>query len=158
MTKKLKRVFIKYSSLFLLFLLNLADSSCKQNEPAYVYQCQDGFIEFQNITTLKFIENLTLNDSLATLVIQSEEQLDKYFLNTRGKFDFNKNTLLAGLYSAANADKILRQTIKSFCAYNVLYYDIQLIGGMSPTYTKIPFFALIPKIPDNATVQFHVHY
>ncbi|GLU54502.1 hypothetical protein [Dyadobacter frigoris] len=158
MTKKLKRVLIKYSSLFLLFLLNLADSSCKQNEPAYVYQCQDGFIEFQNITTLKFIENLTLNDSLATLVIQSEEQLDKYFLNTRGKFDFSKNTVLAGRYRAANEDAILKQTIKSFCEYNVLYYDIQMKSGMLPSQIKVPFFALIPKIPDNATVQFHVHY
>lgn len=149
---------VKFSSLLLLLLLNFADFSCGQNDPPYVYNCQDGFLEFQNVTNLTFAENINLNDSLATLIIQSEEQLNKYLSNARGKFDFTKNTLLAGRYRAANEDAILSQTIKSFCQYNVLYYDIQMKSGVLPTSIKVPFFALIPKIPGNTTVQFHIHY
>lgn len=149
---------IKQSILFLFFLLFLTIFSCKKNEPPYVYNCQDGFIEFQNVTSVKFKDIGSLNDTLATFVIRSEDELNSRFSNTGSKFDFTKNTILAGRYKAPNVDKIISQSLKSFCAYNVFYYDIQLQSGMVPTSVKVPFFVLIPKIPDDATVQFKVHY
>jgi hypothetical protein len=158
MVKKIRAVTTKQISLLLLILLNFTHFACKKDEPPYIYKCRDGFIEFQNVTSLTFAENLNLNDSLVTLVIQSEEQLNRNFSNARGKYDFEKNTILAGRYKAPNMDKVVKQSVKSFCAYNVLSYDIQLQSGMLPTSIKVPFFALISKIPDNATVQFHVHY
>jgi hypothetical protein len=144
-------------NILLLCLVSIIDFSCK-DEPPYVYVCKNGLLEYKEVNNLFFSENMTQTDTLITLVIRSQAQFEKYFSPGSNTFDFEKNTLLAGRYLALNLDRVESQTVKSYCEYNVLFYDVQLTGRVIPAYSKVPFFALIPKIPDSTSVQFSVHY
>jgi hypothetical protein len=142
--------------LTVLFLTGLL-TSCSSKEP-YVYTCQDGLNEFQEVKTLRFFQNIDEQDTLVTLVIRSQSAYEKYIRERPLYIDFSKQTLLGGRFLALSMDYVSAQTLTGNCAANELYYDVKLEPGAGQAYSTVPFFILVPKIPEDKKVQFAVHY
>jgi hypothetical protein len=146
-------------SIIVFGLLNTI-AGCKSNEP-YVYVCKDGIIDIQEVTNLKHFQS-TINptDSLATLVIRTEEEYRDFIVDRLADIDFSRETLIAGRVRTAMPGRVITQSVTSFCASNNLVYDVKIKVNTDGTtaYAEIPFFITIPKIPESTNVTFNVHF
>jgi hypothetical protein len=146
-------------SIIVFGLLNTI-AGCKSNEP-YVYVCKDGIIDIQEVTNLKHFQS-TINprDSLATLVIRTEQEYRNYIVDRLANIDFSRETLLAGRVRTAMPGRLITQSVTSSCASNNLVYDIKIKVNAEGTtaYAETPFFVTIPKIPESTNVTFNVHF
>lgn len=143
--------------LILTFTFLVLINSCSSDEP-YVYSCQDGINDFQEINTLRVFQNGSEKDTLLTLVIRNEDDYERYLKERTVNVDFSRQTLVGGRYYASATDHIDKQTLTSYCSINELHYDVKLARGAGQTFTFVPFFIVIPKIPDDKKILFNVHY
>lgn len=146
-------------SIIVFGLLNTI-AGCSSNEP-YVYVCKDGIIDSQKAINLKHFQS-TINpaDSLAILVIRTEEEYRNYIVDRLVNIDFSRETLLAGRVRTAMPGRVISQSVTSSCASNNLVYDVKIkvnTGGIT-AYAETPFFITIPKIPESTKVTFNVHF
>jgi hypothetical protein len=141
-------------------LCSLMIAGCGAPEEPYVYVCKDGPLNVQEVTNLRYFQS-TINgeDSLATLVIRTDEKYKKYIVDRVVNIDFSKETLLCGRLRSGLPGHVIKQTVTSSCASNNLVYDVEIKVGRDgiAAITEIPFFVRIPKISDSTRVIFRVH-
>lgn len=147
-------------SLFLCIAFTFLIAGCKSDEP-YVYICEDGSIEIQEVTNLKnFQKTINPKDSLATMVIRTETEYRNYITDPVARIDFSKQTLLAGRLLTAMQGRVLSQRVTSSCASGSLLYDVKISVNTegATAHAETPFFVTIPKIPESTNVTFNVHF
>lgn len=150
----IKRLALKSSFLILILVWN-----CKPNEP-YVYVCHDGLIDYKTAKSLGHFQSIiNPNDSLVTLVIRTNDDYRKYIVDRQDKIDFSNETLLAGRIRTPMAGSVLQQTVKSYCISNEIYFDVQYVVNKDgvTVFSEVPFYAIIPKIPEGTKVRFNIH-
>jgi hypothetical protein len=152
----------KTLSLLAIALIPLSAFVCDEdaqplvcNESAQEVTILDNFVSTLPVGERCSIKNATYNDSGLEFIIQTQEDFDKHVLcSVTHSVDFSKYTLLAGTYLTANIDHVISQTVTKTC--DEYKYVSAIGGGVSTSSALVSYFAVIPKISDDAKVTFEV--
>jgi penicillin-binding protein-related factor A (putative recombinase) len=139
-----------FSTMMLLF-------SCTQ-EDSVIQQCIEGDVPIIEIKTLRHLQNVSDQDTTVYLVIQTQEEYEKYLLETFVPVDFKKYTMLAGRHIAMASDFVTKQTVTQDCATNKISYHVELGHGNHASIERVPYVVLIPKISSDRIVDFSLVY
>ncbi|SRR5260221_3520434 len=97
------------------------------------------------------------------VMINSQSDYEKYFFctDTNGQtiqppIDFNKQTILAGKVAGSSTSHIANQFLLKRC--NQYFYMAEIIPGATADLSFVNYYAVVPKIPDDATVFFDFRF
>lgn len=135
-------------------------SSCTKREvvPSYKITCQTGNTNFRSIDGSSYVNNLSTSDTLVNYVIRNEEDYKIRVGNLFTPIDFTRETLLAGRFNAKSGDGVIMRTVTRDCEKDVLLFRIQLKHGGAAAFTRVSYFAVVPRISESTKVNFEVYY
>ncbi|WP_159471646.1 hypothetical protein [Dyadobacter sp. 3J3] len=157
--KSFGRLLIRHLVLKLPFLILILLWNCKPTEP-YVYVCEDGFMDYETGESIRHFQSIiNPKDSLVTLVIKTDADYKKYIVDTPQKVNFSNQTLLVGRIHTPMPGSVVKQSIKSHCISNEIYFDVQYKVNIDGTAneSEVPFYAVIPRISEETRVRFIIH-
>jgi hypothetical protein len=138
--------------------------------PAFAFICSDdaepkcsGAEESVQITEFKGADGTVPcriydKPSGSTFIIQTQTEFDDLMTcySEFSPIDFNKSTVLAGLYQTGATDKVLEQTVVRIC--DDYTYHVEIGGGIGAYSVTVFYVAIVPKLATTTKVKFDVNY
>lgn len=124
----------------------------------YEITCRTGNTDFRDIHGSSYVNNLSISDTLVNYVIQNEEDYKSLVGNLFTTIDFTKETLLAGRFNAKSGDGVIKRIVTRDCEKSEVLFRIQLKHGSAAAFTRVSYFAVVPRISEGTKVNFQVYY